>query len=428
MANFNYAVCYQVNATCQSPLRTGGPDGAVLIGSDGLPMIQGSSIAGVLRGYLTAVQGTDAACHLFGSAAGEADSILTVSDGSFAAAILPQIRTRLRMDHRTGAAEEGKLFQIDGIPSGTTFSFQLLLQLERAAEERAEYTAPEEKMVETLLQAMHSGAITLGAQRSNGFGVVMLQVQRQRYDLTDEADRTAWIHDCPPKDTVPLPLPAAPQQAISFVLTGQMPSVFLCSGRRERVEGKSVALPMQEQGCCLLPGSALKGCIRAQAERIAAYLGQEAWVTTLFGAEAVQGSFSGTAAKVRVRECLLKQAKQERIITRTRINRFTGGTMDRKLFALRPLSDRVTIQVDLIRPTTPQERGLLFYALRDLAAGLYQVGSGGSVGYGYLTDGTLTVQDGERTCAFHYADHRQTVTGEIALVEPWLKAAERGDV
>ena len=55
MAKFTYAVKYHVTAECKTPLRTGGTDGdngLVLTGSDGVPMIQGTSLAGVMRSYL----------------------------------------------------------------------------------------------------------------------------------------------------------------------------------------------------------------------------------------------------------------------------------------------------------------------------------------------------------------------------------------
>ena len=124
MARFNYAVYYLVEATCQTPLRTGGTEKSVLCGADGLPMIQGGSIAGVLRSYLALEQGEEAARHLFGSSEGlGADSMLTVSDGRFQTKRTPQSRPRLRIDRKTGTGEDGKLFHTDGLPSGTTFSF-----------------------------------------------------------------------------------------------------------------------------------------------------------------------------------------------------------------------------------------------------------------------------------------------------------------
>lgn len=426
MAKFNYAVCYNVDATCRSPLRTSGPDKTLLFVSDGLPMIQGSSIAGVLRSYLALEQGEDAANHLFGTAKDTgSDSMLTVSDGMFQTAVVPQTRPRLRIDRKTGSGEDGKLFETDSLPSGSSFAFQLLLKQYLPAGSLTPDGTPEEQTVERLLRAMHAGAITIGGQRSNGFGEVDLQVNRLRYDLTNPTDRMAWIQDEAPQNTAVLNLNGEETQGIHFIVTGQMSSVLIRSGKTERIEQKTVSLPIKENRHYLLPASSIKGCIRSQAERIATYWGREDLTASLFGEEATR-DFTGTAAKCRVHECRMEQVKHETVITRTRINRFTGGVMEKKLFSQRPVSGMVTIQVDLVRSTTPQECAILFYALRDLAAGLYGIGSGNTVGYGYLTDGTLTVRDGKETCTLRYKEHQQSVSGKTELVEKWLKALEEG--
>ena len=83
MAKFNYAVCYFGGRHPSDAPRTGGTEKSMLCGADGLPMIQGGSLA-VLRSYLALEQGEEAAKHLFGSSEGlGVDSMLTVSDGRF---------------------------------------------------------------------------------------------------------------------------------------------------------------------------------------------------------------------------------------------------------------------------------------------------------------------------------------------------------
>ena len=54
-AVFTRAVRYQADAVCETPLRTGGADGSmesVLRDSFGNAFVQGSSLAGALRGWL----------------------------------------------------------------------------------------------------------------------------------------------------------------------------------------------------------------------------------------------------------------------------------------------------------------------------------------------------------------------------------------
>ena len=54
------------------------------------------------------------------------------------------------------------------------------------------------------------------------------------------------------------------------------------------------------------------------------------------------------------------------------------------------------------------------------------MGSGNTVGYGYLSDGVLTVHDGAETCTFRYQEQQQSVSGKLELVETWLNALEKG--
>ena len=54
---YTYAVRYEVEAICRTPLRTGGTDGdpeTILESWDGTALLQGSSLAGALRGWLAA--------------------------------------------------------------------------------------------------------------------------------------------------------------------------------------------------------------------------------------------------------------------------------------------------------------------------------------------------------------------------------------
>lgn len=54
-ASFTYAAVYLAEAVCQTPLRTGGTDGnpeQILRDRDGTAFLQGTSLAGALRGWL----------------------------------------------------------------------------------------------------------------------------------------------------------------------------------------------------------------------------------------------------------------------------------------------------------------------------------------------------------------------------------------
>jgi hypothetical protein len=112
-------------------------------------------------------------------------------------------------------------------------------------------------------------------------------------------------------------------------------------------------------------------------------------------------------------------------VSRTRIDRFTGGVMDKSLFTEETLADTVTITVEA---ATEDKTCLavLFYAMRDLALGLYGFGGEGSVGRGYLSDGAkLNVKAGNSECTFTFTEGKTSADNTTDFVVGWLR--ELGD-
>lgn len=429
MAAFDYAVKYAVTATCVSPLRTGGTDGDVemiLLGSDGRPMVQGSSIAGVLRSWVQKNQPVRAAEKLFGASRsgklGDRTSLVTVSDGVFVDDTVSQLRPRLPMNHKTAVAQnakvsdtaerQGGLFHMRSIAAGSKFRFNLLLQTKGRDKDA-------EQLLEEALSALHSQLIGIGGQSANGFGLVKLSVKCRSFNLTQTADRMAWLEDAEP--TEPVKLKKLRSETITFTVTGSTSGVLVHSGQREkRGDKNSVATVIRDAQGSILPGSSLKGVIRGRAEMIANYLNRPEIVTKLFGTQ-------GSAGLVRIRECRLKGEKR-RVITRTRINRFTGGVMEKKLFSEEPVSGKVCIRAEAFTRDA-SALGLLFYAMRDLAMGLYSIGSEGSIGRGCIRDGKLKVEDEKQRCTLSFTDNVTVCEGDADdadFVNTWLRSLEGG--
>ena len=91
-ATFTLAAIYQVKATCVSPLRTGAADGnieEVLRDSKGNFLIQGSSIAGAIRDWLSNNNFKAYENRLMGTTNGGGS--LIVSDGVFKTDKLHQV-------------------------------------------------------------------------------------------------------------------------------------------------------------------------------------------------------------------------------------------------------------------------------------------------------------------------------------------------
>ena len=418
-ATFRHAVRYWVEAQCITPLRTGGTDGdveAVLTDSDGRPFVQGTSLAGAMRHWMAENGEATLVESLFGSQS--QGGRLMVSDARFAPETERSIRPRLRIDGATGSAAQGGKFDVAQINAGAKFSFQLTwLGMEAESDE---ITA-----VERMLSALNAGIICLGGQKSNGFGRVSLSVRKHVYDMIREQDREAWLEEnaC----GQPLNLPEVKNaNRVIFTLTGRADSLLVKAAAAKRRDGRTITGNLEESGRPVLPGSSVKGAVRARAELIARSTGRpEELVEELFGREA-RGSDQGKPGQVRFEDVYLDCAKSQRI-SRIRINRFTGGVMRGGLFQEEPLCSQV--RLELSAPADlPIGCALLLYTLRDLALGLYPLGSGGSIGRGYLRVNQIAVQTpGGAAASLRFGgENGGVISDPDGVFSAWMQAWKEG--
>ena len=416
-AGFTYAVRYHVTAHCLTPLRTADADGdteKILRGADGHYMLQGSSISGALRSWTTAHEGAALAETLFGTQ--NAPGSLIISDGHFSEEARLIIRPRLRIDGKTGSAAKGGKFDLAHIGTGSDFVFTVCWLGER---DEASITP----VIERILAALHGGEILLGAEKSNGFGRVSLRVKKQIYDMVQSEDRERWLSEI--EDGKALALPESDKKPVILLTLKGTANSLLVKAAAAKLEKEGSFTPnLTEAGIPVIPGSSVKGVIRARAEKIASFLSLPNSVTEmLFGREARDGD-NGQAGILRFEDVMLTKSVSQKI-TRIRINRFTGGVMRGGLFVEEPVSGALTLQIAV---PADEEAGcmLLLYALRDLAIGLYNLGSGGSIGRGFLRVEELTAltTDGRRV-ALHFDQERNcSVSDPAALIPKWRQALE----
>ena len=430
-AAFWYAARYRVEARCLSPLRTEGTDGdseTVLTGLDGVCFVQGSSLAGAFRGWLEEDGERMALAEpLFGSQKGSGS--LIVSDGRFDMAAQVSTRPRLRINAETGSADPGGKFDIAQVNAGADFVFELVWLGQEEAPKQLQ-------AIEATLAAIDAGQIRLGAQKNNGFGKVGLTVTRQFYDMRRPEDRTAWLEGIDRGQPFALP-EVVPDRRVCFILTGQIDGLLVKSSARlpkeerkdkqkadENKKGKdkgSYTPNLTENYVRVLPGSSIKGAVRAQAERIAKSINLDGkLVSNLFGN--APDAETGRAGRVMVEDLRLDQA-QTRKISRIRINRFTGGVIRQGLLTEEPLSTPVRLELS-VRQGSDVECALLLYALRDLGLGLYNLGSGGAIGRGYVNVSEIAVAGPQGKLAALHFDGEQCcqLDDPNNLVADWMQA------
>ena len=119
--------------------------------------------------------------------------------------------------------------------------------------------------------------------------------------------------------------------------------------------------------------------------------------------------------------CWIRQKSRQ--ISRIRINKFTGGVIRRGLFTEEPLKSGVTLTI-----TAPQDDicgcALLVYALRDLGLGLYNLGSGGAVGRGYIKVSRIAIACGDKTADMTFGADGCKLNDTDNLVSAWLHTLE----
>ena len=422
MATFDKAVRYEVTAVTETPLRTGPSDGSidrVLRHRDGQAFLQAASLAGALRGWLEK-QDKNAANVLFGSQ--EKSGQLIVSDMEIKEKAAKssedttiQLRPRLRINGKMGSAADGGKFDVAHIARGTVMKFSLTWL-------GAESDTDGPAQIEQMLGALHTGEIRLGAQKSNGFGRVALTVRSQTYHMTDKADREAWLHDQFDGQTLELP-EICTESVCTFTVNGVADSILIKDAVSHiKKDGTQFTGNIKENGTAVLPGSSVKGAVRARVQSIADLLHfPDTVVDELFGRGAAQGD-NGIAGRVRFTDVVLDKAK-EQMISRIRINKFTGGVIRSGLFNEEPLKSGITLTI-----TAPQDDicgcALLVYALRDLGLGLYTLGSGGAVGRGYIKVSRIAIACGDKTADMTFGADGCKLNDTDNLVSAWLHTLE----
>ncbi|MBR0281319.1 MAG: hypothetical protein IJQ81_06970 [Oscillibacter sp.] len=449
-AEFTVAAWYEVSAECLTPIRTGGADNdpetllltkrltpvrtdgnaadaeTVFMNAQPVLLLQGSSLAGALRGWLE--ENGENADALFGSSAVGGQirpGRLRVSDGVFLPETETTLRPRLKLNPKTHAAENDKKFDMAHIQTGARFDFRLIW-LGTEETQKGELAT-----IERMLSALHNGEIRLGAQKSNGFGRVSLRYRKRVYILSKENDRREWLNQSPP-DGVPItPEALTDSRRVQFILRFRADSLLVKAGAEAFAEedGKPsmVTVSIEEAGYAVIPGSSVKGAVRARAEQIAVLKGLPVGETeSLFGRMARGGNDNGLAGVARFEDIRLSNEKRVRV-KRIRINRFTGGVVTSGLFTEEPVSTSVPAELRVSLPAN-RERGcaLLLYALRDLAWNLYGLGSGRSIGRGTLDASELEIRlPGGGTALFRFRDgFRCEASGEVETVQGWLTGLE----
>ena len=315
----------------ESPVRVGNVDvageGELRQARDGLnrPVLPGTALAGVIRAGLAGELGDS---ELWGRLAKmengkETDtghgSWVTVDDATAAEDTSTEQRETTSIDRITGAVARGHLFTQETLPAGTRFGVHITVDDPKPGED-----TEAARLLAAVVDLLAGTGILVGTATSLGFGRVRLtKAHRSRSVLATRAGMLQVLRGDVPSEKVDTDDRATlPSGTVRVTIKWHPRGPLMV-----RVAAESVAVSAHPQTTraganqrrLVLPGSSLKGVLRAHAERIMrtvhginapqAFLDQLsdehlAPVTALFGTANESRSGRGRRGALSVHECL----------------------------------------------------------------------------------------------------------------------------
>ena len=378
----------------------GGLDIHVLQNRDGVPLIPGTSLAGVLR---SAVK-DEMRDLLFGTIDEDhpQQSAVLLYDVLLANAKIA-VRDGVSIDMVTGTAIKGNKYDYEVVEKGAKGDFYAEIVLRQIHAGQKEPLIQELRhLCRLLCSGFHVGALT-----TKGFGRVhMTQIDIDYYDFNKPDNVVAWLS--PERKPAVMhwdesdfleadkdyPSYAADDFRIEadFALTG---SLIV----RDKDDDKEVDATMKKSGgAYIIPGTSLKGVLRHRAAYILHALGVE----RTFVNNLLDGLMGTTAMRSRlvVEETIIDAEAHPQM--RNRIDRFTGGTIKSALFSTEPVWRKteggrsVTLRFGVQR-ARDWEAGLCVLLLKDLWLGRAAIGGEKSIGRGTLEGLRAVIHDRGRS-------------------------------
>lgn len=373
---------------------------------DGIPYIPATSLVGVLRHSIKPSPENIKNLEKFWGLAREnqrgRQSSIFFSD------LLPEsipsvsIRDGVKIDNKTGTAEEKGKFDYELIERGSKFNLFFEINL------TGEDDQFKKSVASTIVKLLRDEKIRIGAKTNSGLGKITLkEANFYEFDFTKSDDVVKWF-TYTSKGTLPKPTEFSypPIELTQREFTVEASFVLKTSliVREYNIDPNSPdTTHIKSAQVPVLPGTSFKGALRARAERILNTLGiNTSLIDELFG---FVDTKSGKAQKGRITvEESLIEGYPEEIQTRIKIDRFTGGTIEGALVETKPLfSTKAPKEFNLKVKVTDykdHEVGLILLLLKDLWTGDLPIGGEKSIGRGVLEGRKAKIYLDGRTIEF----------------------------
>lgn len=387
----------------------------VLKTKEGQPFIPGTSLAGVLRAFMTEEDalgarllfGTDPTYERNHAAAWQ--SSLSLDDIKLTAVTII-VRDGVSLDEVTGTAIEHHKFDYEAVGSGAHGRFYAEIT-ERGIHDT--YSEETRNAIQLLAGRLATG-FSLGAHTAKGFGEVHVKdLQLRRYDFSKAEHVKAWLGPEKERESaVEAETYAAQEKTYAkddcvleaqFALKGPLlvrdyERAMKVKAVEQADEETSVhALMMRENDHWIVPGASIKGALRHRAAEILRKLGIAGELLDTMMGPSLERIKAAPQEKWKSRlvvsEARLKDGVDIKLQTRVRIDRFTGGKIATGLFTTAPIwqtdGKRAALFLRLVLHEPREEErgweiGLLLLLLKDLWLGRLPLGGEKGIGRGVL--------------------------------------------
>lgn len=394
-------IIFNANVILVSPLLIGNgenenTDCDVLVDEKGEPFIPATSFVGVIKNVFSKVRNIqpDLFDNFFGFTNKKDDkqSDFRCSDLRLTSSSknIVSVRDGIRIDQNTGLTVEHSKFDYEVVNPDSIFKLKFEFDL---VEDDVKYNNFKLSFLKTLIELLENKKIRFGSKTNNGFGIIHATGDILDYNFREIKDINNYLNGKRPiRERSLSDLPEAfNMESNRFELEVHLKvknSIII----RDYNTGSNFDVDATNIKCNnknLLPGSSLKGVLRATADRILMKIGldNEKITDDLFG---FVDEITQTAKKGRLS---VKESYIENVIpykqTRIKIDRFTGAAIESALFdsqALFPNTEdtpNIIVNVSIVDPSDA-EIGLMLLVLREIYTGKVAFGGEKNIGRGFL--------------------------------------------
>lgn len=415
----------------KSPMRIGSGDNdgitdiLILRNKEGNFFIPGTSLTGVLRSEMESIYGTDVVNKLFGHDEDGNQSMLIVNDVVFPNASLTY-RDGVAIDPITGTAKPGAKYDYEALAKGARSSIVNIEMTIRYNDYKGDILEEKDfhhayfklrkdcygELAAAIADLLTKG-ISVGALTAKGFGRIASQ-NAKCYDFCFEngKDANKWLEyiktetlgngelykgtdtQLMGKNDFYAQICCRLQSSL-LIADSNSESMLVQEKKSNGDDDAEPAIQMNNGREIIIPGTSIKGVLRNRALQILLELSNknllraEKFVNEMMGF-AKDDSGKGKKSKLFVDELYIDNSKlipmQQ---TRVRIDKFTGGAIDKGLFTVEPVwqqdKSMSTINMSLrVKDCNEAEAGLMLLLIKDLWYGYMSIGSGKGVGRGVL--------------------------------------------